>query len=78
MVITGLKALSSLCIHSCSVYHAIGESINCHANPVPAGSRLFDKAAAADFTKKSYIAFCALLTSMVSNLVRLILPICLT
>ena len=52
MSITRCKALSGLCIHSCPVYRAMGKSINCHASPVPAGSRLFDKDAAADFTKK--------------------------
>ena len=30
----------------------MGKSINCHASPVPAGSRLFDKDVAADFAKK--------------------------
>ena len=52
MVTTRCKAFSGLCIHSCPVYRAMGKSINCHASPVPAGSRLFDKDAAADFTKK--------------------------
>ena len=52
MATTRSKALSGLCIHSCSVYRAIRKSINCHASPVPAGSRLFDKDAAADFTEK--------------------------
>ena len=46
------KALSGLCIHSRLVYRAMGKSINCHASPVPAGSRIFDKDAVANFTKK--------------------------